>query len=82
MHTCTHYLYILLRFHLLLLMQGFTPMHHVAGVQSSLLNHGYYKLLCEVTIKELLLAGADINAADSQVLLCLLMKQVNVCQQP
>lgn len=34
------------------------------------MNHIYYQPLCSQIIRELLHAGADINATDKQVLIC------------
>lgn len=49
-------------------MQGQTALHLFAGVQNTAISHSYYKFLCTDTIKKLLHAGANIDAADHQVL--------------
>ena len=58
-------------------MQGWTPLHHIAGVGS--MSHSYYKSLCKQLIEEFLQAGADIDAIDNKVIVFLLVSHASMC---
>ena len=50
-------------------LQGWTALHCIAGLKNSTMNQTYYKPLCSQIMRDLLHAGADIDATDNQVLI-------------
>ncbi len=56
------------------MLQGWTPVHHMAGAQNKNAPTSTSKSLCLKVLANLLQAKADINATDNKVLMSTLLR--------